>query len=44
VIGVFDKLQQRFEREIGKTALADALKALRKLEALCIGKQSASNF
>lgn len=44
VIGVFDKLQQRFEREIGKTALADALKALRKLEALCINKQSASSF
>jgi DNA-binding MarR family transcriptional regulator len=43
VIGVFDKLQQRFEREIGKSALADALKALRKLEALCIDKQSASN-
>ena len=42
VIGVFDKLQQGFERELGKTALADALKALRKLEALCLGKQSAS--
>jgi DNA-binding MarR family transcriptional regulator len=43
VIGVFDKLQQRFEREIGKSALADALKALRKLEALCADKQSASS-
>ena len=42
VIGVFDKLQQGFERELGKTALADALKVLRKLEALCLGKQSAS--
>jgi DNA-binding MarR family transcriptional regulator len=44
VIGVFDKLQQGFERELGKTALADALKALRKLEALCIDKQNASSF
>jgi DNA-binding MarR family transcriptional regulator len=44
VIGVFDKLQQKFEREIGKTALGDALKTLRELEALCIGKQSASRF
>jgi hypothetical protein len=43
VIGVFDKLQQRFEREIGKSALADALKALRKLEALCVDKQRASS-
>jgi DNA-binding MarR family transcriptional regulator len=35
VIGVFDKLQREFEREIGKTALSEMLKALRKLEALC---------
>jgi DNA-binding MarR family transcriptional regulator len=44
VIGVFDKLQQRFERELGKTALTDTLKALRKMEALCIGQQSVSNI
>ncbi len=35
VIGVFDKLQREFEREIGKTALGEMLKALRKLETLC---------
>jgi DNA-binding MarR family transcriptional regulator len=40
VIGVFDKLQREFEREIGKTALGEMLKALRKLEALCISKRS----
>src|SRR5271166_1037736 len=34
VIGVFDKLQKEFEREVGKTALAETLKNLRKLEAL----------
>ena len=39
VIGVFDRLQQGFERELGKTALADALKALRKLNALCMNKR-----
>ena len=42
VIGVFDKLQREFEREIGKTALGEMLKALRKLEALCISKHSAA--
>jgi DNA-binding MarR family transcriptional regulator len=36
VIGVFDRLQRRFERETGKTALGDALRTLRKLEALCV--------
>jgi DNA-binding MarR family transcriptional regulator len=41
VIGVFDKLQREFEREIGKTALSETLKNLRRLEALCVGKQSA---
>jgi DNA-binding MarR family transcriptional regulator len=41
VIGAFDKLQREFEREIGKTALSDMLKAIRKLEAQCEGKQSA---
>jgi DNA-binding MarR family transcriptional regulator len=35
VIGAFDKLQIAFEQEIGKTALGEMLKALRKLEALC---------
>lgn len=42
VIGVFDKLQREFEREIGKTALKGMLENLRKLEALCGDKQSAS--
>lgn len=36
VIGAFDKLQKEFEQEAGKTALGEALKVLRKLEALCI--------
>jgi DNA-binding MarR family transcriptional regulator len=35
VIGVFDRLQKDFEREIGKTALSEMLRALRKLEAIC---------
>jgi DNA-binding MarR family transcriptional regulator len=34
VIGAFDKLQQRFEREIGKTALNETLTTIYKLEAL----------
>ena len=34
VIGAFDKLQKEFEVEIGKTALSEMLKAIRKLEAL----------
>ncbi|MDR3751483.1 MAG: MarR family winged helix-turn-helix transcriptional regulator [Terracidiphilus sp.] len=34
VIGVFDKLQKEFEQEIGKAALSETLKAIRKLEAL----------
>jgi DNA-binding MarR family transcriptional regulator len=38
VIGVFDKLQKEFEREVGKTALGEMLKNLRKLEALCAEK------
>jgi DNA-binding MarR family transcriptional regulator len=42
VIGVFDKLQGRFEREIGKAALGKMLGSLRQLEALCVKKQSAS--
>ena len=33
VIGAFDKLQKGFEEEIGKTALGEMLKAIRKLEA-----------
>jgi DNA-binding MarR family transcriptional regulator len=35
VIGAFDKLQRGFEREVGKTALGETLKSLRRLEALC---------
>jgi DNA-binding MarR family transcriptional regulator len=38
VIGIFDKLQRGFEREIGKTNLSEMLKALRELEALCVEK------
>lgn len=34
VIGTFDKLQKEFENEIGKTALAEMLRALHKLDAL----------
>jgi DNA-binding MarR family transcriptional regulator len=34
VIGAFDKLQNEFEEEIGKTALGEMLKSLRRLEAL----------
>ena len=33
VIAAFDKLQKGFEEEIGKTALAEMLKAIRRLEA-----------
>jgi DNA-binding MarR family transcriptional regulator len=33
VIGALDKLQNEFEREIGKAALAEMLKSIRKLEA-----------
>ena len=32
VIGEFDELQREFEKEIGKSALAEMLKLLRKLE------------
>jgi DNA-binding MarR family transcriptional regulator len=38
VIGAFDKLQHEFEAEIGKAALGEMLKSLRKLEALSAGK------
>lgn len=41
VIGTFDQLQREFEQKIGKTALCEMLKVLRKLEALCADKQSA---
>ncbi|MDR3725516.1 MAG: MarR family transcriptional regulator [Terracidiphilus sp.] len=34
VIAAFDKLQKEFEDEVGKTALSNMLKAIRKLEAL----------
>jgi DNA-binding MarR family transcriptional regulator len=33
VIGTFDRLQKEFEGEIGKTALGEMLRAIRKLEA-----------
>jgi len=33
VIGAFDRLQKEFEGEIGKMALGEMLKAIRKLEA-----------
>jgi DNA-binding MarR family transcriptional regulator len=33
VIAAFDKLQKGFENEIGKSALAEMLKSLRKLES-----------
>jgi len=33
-IAAFDKLQKKFEDEVGKTALREMLKNLRKLEAL----------
>jgi DNA-binding MarR family transcriptional regulator len=33
VIAAFDRLQKEFESEIGKTALGEMLKAIRKLEA-----------
>jgi DNA-binding MarR family transcriptional regulator len=42
VIGAFDKLQRKFEQEIGKLSLAELLMGLRKLEALCGERQSAS--
>jgi DNA-binding MarR family transcriptional regulator len=38
VIGAFDKLQKEFEQEIGKTALREMLKDLRKLESLSAEK------
>ena len=34
VISAFDKLQKEFEKEVGKTALSEALKTIRKLESL----------
>jgi DNA-binding MarR family transcriptional regulator len=36
VIGAFDKLQTKFEREIGKTSLGEMLKSLRRIEALYV--------
>jgi len=33
VIAAFDRLQKEFESEIGKAALGEMLKAIRKLEA-----------
>jgi DNA-binding MarR family transcriptional regulator len=38
VIGAFDRLQNEFESEVGKTALAEMLKTLRRLEALFVEK------
>lgn len=34
VISAFDRLQKEFEKEVGKTALSETLKTIRKLEAL----------
>ena len=34
VIAAFDKLQKEFEEEVGKTALKETLKNLRRLEAM----------
>ena len=34
VIRAYDRMQQMFEKEIGKAALVDALKVIRELEAL----------
>lgn len=42
-IGAFDKLQREFEQAIGKTVLAETLRNLRKLEALCAGRHGASH-
>lgn len=36
VIRVFDRLQAAFEKEIGKAALGETLKVIRKLEALAV--------
>lgn len=36
VIGAFDRLQKEFEGEVGKAALAEMLKILRKLEARAV--------
>lgn len=38
VIAAFDKLQKQFESEIGRSTLAEMLKALRKLER-CVGER-----
>jgi len=43
VIGIFDKLQRAFEREVGKLELREMLKKLGKLEALCGKRPSASS-
>jgi DNA-binding MarR family transcriptional regulator len=36
VIAAFDKLQKEFESEIGKAALGDMLKAIRRLEGIAV--------
>jgi len=38
VISTFDRLQKEFESEIGKAALGEMLKAIRKLEARAAGR------
>ncbi len=38
VIGAFDKLQKEFEREVGKAALSEMLRSIRKIEALFAAK------
>jgi DNA-binding MarR family transcriptional regulator len=34
VIGAFDRMQRAFEKEVGKTALTDMLRAIRRLETV----------
>ncbi len=36
VIGAFDRMQQAFEKEVGKTALGETLKVIRTLEAVTL--------
>jgi hypothetical protein len=37
VISAFEKLQREFERAVGKTALTETLRTIRRLEALFSG-------
>jgi DNA-binding MarR family transcriptional regulator len=38
VIGALDRMQKGFEQEAGKARLAEALKVLRQLEAMCVSQ------